>query len=62
MNLTKKEKFSFGFGALGKDAICCFVGNFLMFYFTDVLFLDWLLITLIIDLANLERGYWLEHF
>ena len=39
MNLTKKEKFSFGFGALGKDAICCFVGNFLMFYFTDVLFL-----------------------
>ena len=40
MNLTKKEKFSFGFGALGKDAICCFVGDFLMlFYFTDVLFL-----------------------
>ena len=39
MNLTKKEKFSFGFGVLGKDAICCFVGNFLMFYFTDVLFL-----------------------
>lgn len=36
---NKKEKFSFGFGALGKDAICCFVGNFLMFYFTDVLFL-----------------------
>ena len=32
MNLTKKEKFSFGFGALGKDAICCFVGNFLMFF------------------------------
>lgn len=29
MNLTK----------LGKDAICCFVGDFLMFYFTDVLFL-----------------------
>lgn len=39
MNLTSKEKFAFGFGALGKDAICCFVGNFLMFYFTDVLFL-----------------------
>lgn len=39
MKLTKKEKFSFGFGALGKDAIVCFVGNFLMFYFTDVLFL-----------------------
>ena len=39
MNLTKKEKFSFGFGVLGKDAICCSVGNFLMFYFTDVLFL-----------------------
>ena len=39
MNLTKKEKFSFGFGALGKDAICCFVGDFLMLYFTDVLFL-----------------------
>lgn len=39
MNLTSKEKIAFGFGALGKDAICCFVGNFLMFYFTDVLFL-----------------------
>ena len=39
MNLTKKEKFSFGFGALGMGAICCFVGDFLMFYFTDVLFL-----------------------
>ena len=39
MNLTKKEKFSFGFGVLGKDAIYCSVGNFLMFYFTDVLFL-----------------------
>lgn len=39
MKLSAKEKFSFGFGALGKDAICCFVGNFLMFYYTDVLFL-----------------------
>ncbi len=40
MSLTKKEKYSFGIGALGKDAICCFVGSFLMFYYTDVLFLS----------------------
>ena len=73
MNLTKKEKFSFGFGALGKDAICCFVGNFLMFYFTDVLFLapafvgTLFFVARIWDAINdpmmgLERGYWLEHF
>lgn len=39
MGLSNKEKYSFGIGAIGKDAICCFVGAFLMYYFTDVLYL-----------------------
>ncbi len=39
MSLSKREKYSFGLGALGKDAICCFVGSFLMYYYTDVLYL-----------------------
>lgn len=39
MALSNKEKYSFGIGAIGKDAICCFVGAFLMYYFTDVLYL-----------------------
>lgn len=37
MRLTKKSKWCFGIGAIGKDAICNLVGVFLMVYITDVL-------------------------
>lgn len=35
-HLTGMQKFSFGFGAMGKDAIFNIVGVFLMFYITDI--------------------------
>ncbi len=35
-HITLKTKFSYGFGALGKDLACAPVYIFLMFYFTDV--------------------------
>ena len=37
MKLTKREKWCFGIGAIGKDAICNLVGVFLMVYITDIL-------------------------
>lgn len=37
MRLTKKAKWCFGIGAIGKDAICNLVGIFLMVYITDIL-------------------------
>lgn len=35
--LSNLEKYSYGFGALGKDLVCALVFTYLMFYFTDVL-------------------------
>ncbi|MGW7886344.1 melibiose:sodium transporter MelB [Staphylococcus xylosus] len=35
-HLTGKQKFAFGFGAIGKDAIFNIVSVFLMFYITDI--------------------------
>lgn len=43
MNTTRlpaRQKYSFGIGAIGKDAICNLVGAFLMLYFTDTLGLN----------------------
>lgn len=37
--ISAREKYSFGIGAIGKDAICNMVGSFLMLYLTDTLFL-----------------------
>ena len=37
--VSRKEKYCFGIGAIGKDAICNLVGAFLMVYFTDTLYL-----------------------
>lgn len=37
--VSEREKYCFGIGAIGKDAICNLVGAFLMLYFTDTLFL-----------------------
>lgn len=37
MRLTKRAKWCFGIGAIGKDAICNLVGIFLMVYITDIL-------------------------
>ena len=37
MKLSNKVKYSFGVGAIGKDAIVNLVGIYLMFYLTDVL-------------------------
>ena len=34
---SPKEKWCFGIGAIGKDAICNLVGAFLMLYLTDTL-------------------------
>ena len=36
---STREKYCFGIGAIGKDAICNPVGSFLMLYFTDTLYL-----------------------
>lgn len=38
-HVSAKEKYCFGIGAIGKDAICNLVGSFLMLYLTDTLFL-----------------------
>lgn len=35
-SLSAKEKYSFGFGAFGKDLCYAIVSNFLMIYFTDL--------------------------
>ena len=35
--LPARQKYAFGIGAIGKDAICNLVGAFLMLYFTDTL-------------------------
>lgn len=37
--VSAREKYCFGIGAIGKDAICNLVGAFLMIYFTDTLYL-----------------------
>ena len=37
--VSAREKYCFGIGAIGKDAICNLVGSFLMLYFTDTLYL-----------------------
>ena len=37
--VSAREKYCFGIGAIGKDAIVNLVGAFLMLYFTDTLFL-----------------------
>ena len=37
--VSAREKYCFGIGAIGKDAICNLVGAFLMLYFTDTLYL-----------------------
>ncbi len=37
MKLTSKEKYSFGIGAIGKDAVYNIVAVYFMFYLTDVL-------------------------
>lgn len=39
-HVSKREKYCFGIGAIGKDAICNLVGAFLMLYFTDTLYLS----------------------
>ena len=38
--LPARQKYCFGIGAIGKDAICNLVGAFLMLYFTDTLGLN----------------------
>ncbi len=40
MKLTTTAKYSYGFGALGKDLVCGVVGIYIMFYFTDVIGLN----------------------
>ena len=37
MKITSKEKYSFGLGAIGKDAVYNIVAVYFMFYLTDVL-------------------------
>lgn len=37
MNLTRKEKVSFGLGAIGKDMVYCIVSSFLLYYYNTVL-------------------------
>ncbi|WP_273235495.1 glycoside-pentoside-hexuronide (GPH):cation symporter [Ileibacterium valens] len=37
--VSAREKYDFGIGAIGKEAICNMIGSFLMLYFTDTLFL-----------------------
>ena len=37
MKVSRKEKYSYGFGALGKDMICGLIFTYCMIYFTDVL-------------------------
>jgi len=37
MGLTKKEKISYGVGAVGKDTVYAFVAGFLMYYYNTVL-------------------------
>lgn len=37
MKLSAKEKYSYGFGALGKDMVCGLIFTYCMIYFTDVL-------------------------
>lgn len=37
MNLSAKEKYSYGIGALGKDMVCGLIFTYCMIYFTDVL-------------------------
>ena len=39
---STREKYCFGIGAIGKDAICNLVGSFLMLYFTDTLYFAYL--------------------
>ena len=36
-HVSTKEKYCFGIGAIGKDAIVNLVGSFLMLYLTDTL-------------------------
>ncbi len=65
MQLSFREKASYGIGALGKDMACGIVNTFLMFYFTDVIglapaFLGVLfMVARIWDAANDPMAGWL---
>ncbi|EHU9655185.1 melibiose/sodium symporter [Bacillus anthracis] len=53
MNVSKKEKYSFGVGAFGKDVVICFVGIFFAYYLTDVLYLSPVFIGILFFLARI---------
>ncbi|WP_373213205.1 MFS transporter [Ruminococcus sp. 5_1_39BFAA] len=52
MNLTRKEKISFGLGDFSNNGIFTFVSTYLMYYYTDVACLDLASISLILMLGR----------
>lgn len=52
MNLTRKEKMSFGLGDFANNGIFTFVSTYLMYYYTDVACLDLASISLILMLGR----------
>lgn len=51
--ITKKEKYCFGIGALGKDANCNMISSFYMLFLTDVLFIAPAFIGILFFLARI---------
>ena len=55
--VSAREKYAFGIGAIGKDAICNMVGSFLMLYFTDTLFLAPAFVGILFFAARIWDGF-----
>ena len=54
-HLTGKQKFAFGFGAIGKDAIFNIVSVFLMFYITDIVGLSPAFVGVMLFVARIDH-------
>ena len=51
--LPASQKYAFGIGAIGKDAICNLVGAFLMLYMTDTLGLSATFVGVLLGVARI---------
>ena len=52
MNLTLKQKLTYGLGAVGKDMVYALSANYVMFYYQDTLHLSATFVGLILMIAR----------
>ena len=55
MNLTLKQKLTYGLGAVGKDMVYALSANYVMFYYQDTLHLSATFVGLILMIACIRK-------